>query len=220
MWCDCNLTAFIFPSQSIDRNQKTAKGMIDRGVWWAFFSVTMQFCSPRGETAPGRRRGERSMQTSLKKQSGWTYLLANAPFYAASKWNALIMVNTPLTPGVVAAFAEIYLIETETDWCLHPAVQTAPAQSFASWKPELGSIHSPTLTTPQRHASLVFCLGMCVCLCVCTVNLIRANREKWINNGKANTVADRGKRGRTERDRQRLMERRGCRWGETVRLQG
>lgn len=34
-----------------------------------------------------------------------------------------------------------------------------------------------------------------MCLCVCTVNLIRANREKWINNGKANTVADRREKG-------------------------
>lgn len=40
-----------------------------------------------------------------------------------------------------------------------------------------------------------------MCLCVCTVNLIRANREKWINNRKANTVADRGEKG-TDREGQ------------------
>lgn len=30
-----------------------------------------------------------------------------------------------------------------------------------------------------------------MCECVCPVNLISANREKWINSGKANTVANR-----------------------------
>lgn len=41
---------------------------------------------------------------------------------------------------------------------------------------------------------------------MCTVNLIRANREKWINNDKANTVADRREKG-TDREMDRDGEK-------------
>lgn len=37
-------------------------------------------------------------------------------------------------------------------------------------------------------------MRVCSCVLVCPVNLIKANREKWINSGRANTVAiQRGK---------------------------
>lgn len=45
--------------------------------------------------------------------------------------------------------------------------------------------------TPERYQPCLLFRYVCVCVCVCPVNLISANREKWINNGKANIVADR-----------------------------
>ena len=60
-------------------------------------------------------------------------------------------------------------------------------------------------------ASVSVCLCVCVCVCVCPVNLISANREKWINNGKANTVADRRVKGE-EGQRETDGEERGGVW--------
>lgn len=54
--------------------------------------------------------------------------------------------------------------------------------------------------TPERCQPCLLFRYVCACVCVCPVNLISANREKWINNGKANTVADRREKGGTARD--------------------
>lgn len=51
-----------------------------------------------------------------------------------------------------------------------------------------------------------------MCVCVCPVNLISANREKWINNGKANSVADGREKGEG-RARDGWMEREARRRG-------
>ena len=80
--------------------------------------------------------------------------------------------------------------------------------------------------TPERcQPCLLFryvCVRVCVCVyvhasvCVCPVNLISANREKWINNGRANTVADRREK-REEGQRETDGEEQG---GEGTRSRG
>lgn len=73
--------------------------------------------------------------------------------------------------------------------------------------------------TPERRPPcllfryLCVCLGVrlgaCVCIvCVYSVNLIRANREKWINSGKANTASWQERKGDGKaRDGGRRMRR-------------
>lgn len=178
MCCDCNVTAFIFPSCSIDRNQNGTGH--DR--WGGFLSDSAALLASRKQR-PRETRGRNNhwRQTVVGRDCCPTLpnclrRLKMCPSRHHSRWvraplplrKDMFNSNGGRLLSLSCSSLELCVMETRAEIDPHPHVNF----------------------TPERcQPCLLFRY-----VCVCPVNLIIANREKWINNGKANTVANRSEK--------------------------